>query len=299
MTPEQRRRAFDAERARRIRALGRITAQTRARIVKELLALQETVLAEIKAQPTEWRLQHLQRVRGQLEAAIVRFRTAGTSTWQESSRAAWEAGVALVDEPLAAAGVQVGAMLPRVDDRQLLGLQSFLTDRIADISAETVRRVNAQLVSTLSGVRSPAETIAEVQRIMGISRRRAITITRTELGRAFSTGTHLRSLDAAKRVPGLKKQWRRSGKLHSRVTHDLADGQVRDPDEPFDVGGEQLMYPLDPTGSAKNTINCGCTSLPWKEDWTDVAQPGRSAFTPAELAAQPLRRDLTGPPPGG
>jgi hypothetical protein len=37
-------------------------------------------------------------------------------------------------------------------------------------------------------------------------------------------------------------------------------------DKPFDVGGEQLMYPGDPDGgSPGNTINCRCTVLPVME----------------------------------
>ncbi len=32
-------------------------------------------------------------------------------------------------------------------------------------------------------------------------------------------------------------------------------------DEAFDVGGEQLMYPGDPAGSAGNICNCRCTVI--------------------------------------
>jgi hypothetical protein len=31
---------------------------------------------------------------------------------------------------------------------------------------------------------------------------------------------------------------------------------------PFVVGGEELMYPRDPNGSAENTINCSCLLYP-------------------------------------
>lgn len=48
---------------------------------------------------------------------------------------------------------------------------------------------------------------------------------RTELGRAFSAAAQERMEAASKIVPGLKKQWRRSGKLHPRIHHDLADGR--------------------------------------------------------------------------
>ena len=46
-----------------------------------------------------------------------------------------------------------------------------------------------------------------------------------------------------------------------RDDHAEADGQEVGMDEAFDVGGEQLMYPGDPAGSAGNTINCRCTVI--------------------------------------
>ena len=77
---------------------------------------------------------------------------------------------------------------------------------------------------------------------------------------AFSVATQERQTQAAEILPGLKKQWRRSGKVHSRTAHDLADGQIVDVDKPFMVGGVPLMYPRDPKAPAKETINCGCVS---------------------------------------
>lgn len=50
----------------------------------------------------------------------------------------------------------------------------------------------------------------------------------------------------------MKKQWRRSGKVHSRATHDLADGQVVGVDEKFQVGGEELRFPRDLNASAQH-----------------------------------------------
>jgi hypothetical protein len=41
-----------------------------------------------------------------------------------------------------------------------------------------------------------------------------------------------------------------------------ADGQVVGLDEPFIVGGEQLMYPGDPAGSPGNICNCLCDTFP-------------------------------------
>lgn len=57
-------------------------------------------------------------------------------------------------------------------------------------------------------------------------------------------------------------EWLSTSDDRTRDDHAEADGQVRPINEPFDVGGEQLMYPGDPSGSAENVIQCRCTELP-------------------------------------
>lgn len=292
MTPGERRRKFGAERTRQLRALARLTRASRDEVLAALAEARNSIIRTLRSQPTDWELYHLQQVRRELEAAISRFETQGVEAWRTGTGAAWEAGIAIVDRPLEAAGVRLGNALTRISDQQLGAMQAFTTGRIHDIGDQTRRKVNAQLLQTLSGAQTPGASVNAIQSIFRSSRNRAITITRTELGRAFSTATQQRQAQVVQLVPELKKQWRRSGKLRSRFSHDTADGQIREVDEPFDVGGEQLMYPRDPTASAKNTINCGCTSLPYIEDWDSMSTPGRSPFSIEEIAANPLRRDI-------
>ena len=136
---------------------------------------------------------------------------------------------------------------------------------------------------------------ARDERLLGLAvvagRGRALTIVRTELGRAYSVAGQQRFDQAHEVLPGLQKQCRRSGKIHSRASHDRADGQVRPVGKPFDVAWVQLRLPRDPLAPAKETINCGCTSLPFIPSW-EVMMPGRLPFTPAELAARPSRAPL-------
>ena len=57
------------------------------------------------------------------------------------------------------------------------------------------------------------------------------------------------------------KKWSATGDDRTRLSHSIADGQVKKIDEPFIVGGEKLMYPLDSSlgASAENIVNCRCT----------------------------------------
>lgn len=59
------------------------------------------------------------------------------------------------------------------------------------------------------------------------------------------------------------KRWQTVGDNKVRGDHKLANNQVRQLSEAFDVGGEQLRYPGDSGLGAtpKNTANCRCSSI--------------------------------------
>ena len=51
------------------------------------------------------------------------------------------------------------------------------------------------------------------------------------------------------------------GSPRTRDTHAEAHGQKRQIDQPFDIGGYPMMYPGDPMGPPKESIQCRCTTL--------------------------------------
>ena len=172
-------------------------------------------------------------------------------------------------------------------------MREFLTTKMRGVGTAMADRINTELGLAVIGSQGFAGAVAAVQRITGSGRSRALTVARTELGRAYSVAGQARMAQAGEELPGLRKQWRRSGKIHSRLTHDLADGQVRPVDEPFRVSGRRIMFPRDPAAPPGETINCGCQSLPWMEEW-DVLTPGRREYSARELALDPRKRDLAG-----
>lgn len=89
--------------------------------------------------------------------------------------------------------------------------------------------------------------------------RRAERIARTET--ATATNTAQFTAAKVKQDAGLqqKKQWNSAADERTRESHKAADGQIRDFDEPFDVGEDRLDHPGDRVhGSAKEVINCRC-----------------------------------------
>ena len=111
------------------------------------------------------------------------------------------------------------------------------------------------------GEESIKKRIYNAARRIGIVR--AQVISRTEVGQAAAQAER-ETIDAL----GLdikRKEWVNSGLDNSRESHVEADGQSRPNDKPFDVGTGQLMYARDPSGPAREVINCQCDTLYFEE----------------------------------
>lgn len=280
-------------RAEQARRRTRLIADTRGEILRLLKLAQERIAARIALQPSEAERWLLHELQAEIRRAMGEFSDAAAAKVSTAAGHAWEAGQALIDAPLAAGGLRIDGLVPVLDTRQLTAMRAFMTDRIKDVGIQAANKINTELGLVVLGAQPPANAVMRVAEILKTtSRARAITIVRTELSRVYGTASQERLAQAAAVVPGLKKQWRRSGKLHSRIYHDLADGQVVDADKPFKLGnGIRLMFPHDPAAPAGETINCGCTALPWKADW-EVATPGRRRYTELEMQGNPIKRDI-------
>jgi hypothetical protein len=285
MTPAERERLFARVRGRILRDQVGLMTGTRDELFRLLKEAQAAIVEQLADQPTDYQRWSLPQLSAQIRQVMDQLARDAGGEIASASAKAWETGQQSLDEPLAQAGVRIATQLPQIDTRQLAAIRAFTVDRIKDIAADGANKIIAELGLVVIGARSPSEAIGAVKKILGEkSRDRARTIVRTELGRLYETAAHERRLEAAKILPGLKKQWRRSGKLHPRLHHDLADGQLRDVDEPFILTpfGKprvELMYPKDPAAPAGETINCGCTAISFMASW-EVKHPGRVPGSP-------------------
>jgi uncharacterized protein with gpF-like domain len=123
--------------------------------------------------------------------------------------------------------------------------------------AETTR---AQIITGIARGEAEGLGVAGVGRYLrdlvpSLTSYRANLIARTETHGAANYGA-----DAAARETGLtlQKEWVSAADERTREDHAAADGQTVDMDGMFNVGGEGLRYPGDPSGSGGNIINCRC-----------------------------------------
>lgn len=87
---------------------------------------------------------------------------------------------------------------------------------------------------------------------------RAKRVARTEMHGACQSGEMTAIRLAKDEGVATGKIWQCSFLPESRESHMAADGQRRDVEEPFTVGGESLDHPGDPAGSANNVVHCVC-----------------------------------------
>jgi hypothetical protein len=130
-------------------------------------------------------------------------------------------------------------------------LRRYSQQRAALIEDFLRRRITAELAS--------GETPMQIrQNIVAIlsTKNYALRIARTEVHTALERGAWEAANSLGVRIT---KKWVSREDLVVRFAHALAHGQIRELNAPFKVGGESMMYPGDPSASAKNNVNCRCT----------------------------------------
>lgn len=270
------------------------SGETIARLLKTAEARLVALLADQPSDAAQW---SLSQVQAQVRQALAEFEDRATAELANQAGQMWEAGQMSVDAPLAAGRLIVLGVAPVLDTRMLSAMRAFMTDRIKDVSAEAIGKINTQLGLTVLGAQPVAETVSAIKDVLGEnSRRRALTITRTETGRVYSVAAYERLLQRAQVLPGLKKQWLASGKPHPRINHLAANKQVQDVTVPFNLGFDRkgapvkLKHPQDPEAPASETILCGCTMVPWHADWEEFEKSSRTDAQ--DEAGQPVRELL-------
>jgi uncharacterized protein with gpF-like domain len=136
----------------------------------------------------------------------------------------------------------------------------------SDVPDEIWQQIKDQLAEGLDAGESIRDLGKRITSTFdAIEQGRAETIASTETAAAYGF-----SRNEAMKAAGVKyKKWLHSSVPECRApTHLALHGTVIPFDSPFDVGGERLMYPTDPSGSPGNTINCHCIAVAaTKEDF--------------------------------
>lgn len=213
-----------------------------------------------------------------IEHAMDDFRRDATKFVDGVEQHSAKLGSLTASAPLVSAGLEAVA-LGQVNATTLAIAQGYTADLITNLSRTAANEINGVLQRAFLGGQSWDQIVQQIGKGLGATGRvsvfdaigeRATVIAQNEILRVHAMSTQARLEDLGDRHPDLKKAWKHLPAARwPRISHLLADGQVKLITEPFDIPpypgamAEQLMYPRDPNGTARNTINCHCMELPY------------------------------------
>lgn len=111
------------------------------------------------------------------------------------------------------------------------------------------------------------------------------------IGGAESAGTYEAMEEAVREGIGVLKQWIATLDKRTRDTHAILDGQLREVEEPFEVGPYEIMFPRDPEAAPEMRCNCRC-SLGWEYKEYPTESMRRENIRNAE-GVKPIVEDMT------
>jgi hypothetical protein len=251
---------------RLIARLGKLENRAASAQRKILQQARREILAELALGGGGFRTFQLRNVL----AVITRYVDSGKGFAERAAsvhtRQAWHIGIQMAEAGLGKSS--------------LFGISSELLDALVEVTQDQVRGVWSELGSKLKstvrrvtlGIDDPLKAMGTLMKVIrdpkgfGNAGNRAEAIVRTEVNRTFSSAQQKR-LEQAVSVGVKARKWWLSAE-DRRVRPDHVAAANRYPrtapipvGQPFIVGGESLMYPLDPRASAEQAINCRCVSV--------------------------------------
>lgn len=214
-----------------------------------------------------------------LSAWLVRVSRAILSSIRPDPAAVWSLSPEwntevrkIVNGPIKAA-VQ-SAYTPLLGDGYPVDSRPYVVQHLAAVTNRMVRTpddvfdlVSAQLSDGANQGESVDKLSARVERVLSATDterwpNRATVVARTEVIGALNAGRH-DAFNVVSEVTGetYEKMWITCLDRRTRDTHRKSDGQRVLVAQPFVVGGASLMHPGDPTGPAREVIQCRCTTI--------------------------------------
>lgn len=139
-------------------------------------------------------------------------------------------------------------------------------NRMSNTPDQVYREITDQIAEGIAAGESMPQIAARVQAVFVVTgnpwwENRAVVVARTETQGAVNAGSLAgagqQEIDTGR--PMMKRWLAVDQPDRTRPAHLAADGQEVPVRSPFLVGGEQLQYPGDPSGSAGNVIQCRCS----------------------------------------
>lgn len=136
-----------------------------------------------------------------------------------------------------------------------------LSKRLGDNVNQLAKASNNAISRGFMQGKAYADIARDISTETQASYKRAVRIARTESGRVSSISTQKGYKEATDKGIDLKKMWLATLDGHTREDHQHVDGQIREIDKMFQVGGYDALGPHQ-VGVPSEDINCRCTTRP-------------------------------------
>jgi hypothetical protein len=229
---------------------------------------QNDIITTLKSNTlTDWNIFNLTRIQDSIQVFIDRFDAGFKEDLISGQNVMADFTAETVDRNLKYVGLKKPTAI--IQSEALVGSmqplsEGFVTFFTRDLAKVVDAEVSLGVVRGDS-VNQVAKSIKDKFAHSTVSYARAERIARTEMLRASSIAQHARNQEILALNPGVRKSWIWSHKPDGRPTHAAAEERyTANPisiNKNFSVGGEQGLYPRAYTFSARNTVNCGCTSV--------------------------------------
>jgi hypothetical protein len=250
-----------------------LTPEARRRIDKLLRDANREILADVaRSEPGSYNAARLNALKAQVDRVMEDFARQAASEVSDLEQSAYDKAGLSVNATVAA-GTGTLTVHPVLDQAALQVVQGYTADLITGLTHDMSAKINASIQRAFLGQANLDQLVAQIGgaleggKFSGLFSQvgeRALSIATNEIMRVQSLASVARINALKEHHSGLKKQWKHIPVARlPRIGHLRADGQLRDPGEAFEVEGEALQYPRDPSGSAENTINCHCLVIPY------------------------------------
>lgn len=145
----------------------------------------------------------------------------------------------------------------RVTNENAVSYMAGATNRLQSVGQNTWQLIRQQTVTAIQQGAGTEALKDKIEQVGQFSEYRADTIARTETNAAYINGDMAGARALGDDGP-IYKVWVAVEDNRTREDHSDADGQAVRMADQFDVGGEAMDAPHDPSASPGNVVNCRC-----------------------------------------
>lgn len=245
---------------------------------ENLKPLLESLSAEINTailshDQSFWTLANLKQIRNQVNGIVAKYDAQFSSMMESAQNGVASVTIESMKKQFTEAGLSHSGTFFHID-QIIAGIHPLTANFISGYFGQMSKIINNEIAIGLSNglsVSEVAQSIEDKFDSSQMSYARAEKIAMTELNRASSFAQHQAGIELKANNPTLKKIWINSHKPAARQTHiDVEEETTKNPidiEEDFEVVDESTgeteygQFPRDPSFSAGNSVNCGCTVI--------------------------------------